>query len=72
VKEVIALTEQVSGLKVPVVNAPRRPGDPPVIVADPSRAFHVLGWKSALGLSDIVRSAFRWYSRHPVGYSGTK
>jgi UDP-glucose-4-epimerase GalE len=72
VKEVIALTEQVSGLKVPVVNAPRRPGDHPVIVADPSRAFHVLGWKSALGLSDIVRSAFRWYSRHPVGYSGTK
>lgn len=51
VREVIKMCEQVTGKKVPVKEAARRPGDAPRLVADSTRAKTVLGWKT--GLSDI-------------------
>ena len=63
VREVIAAVERVIKLKVPARNAARRPGDPPVLVADPSRAAQVLGWKPRRrGLDSIVESAWRWHA----------
>jgi UDP-glucose-4-epimerase GalE len=61
VREVIAAVEQVAQRKVPARDAARRPGDPPVLVADPGRAFQALGWKprqSSLG--SIVERAWKW------------
>ncbi|HEY1298983.1 MAG TPA: UDP-glucose 4-epimerase GalE [Stellaceae bacterium] len=64
VREVIAAAERVSGRTVPWRAAPRRPGDPPVLVADPRRAGEVLGWRPRMSdLDTIMRTAFAWHSR---------
>ena len=71
VKEVIAMIEAVTKSKVPCHIAPRRPGDPPELVADPSRAQKALGWKAKRSLRDIIETAWRWEerlrSRKPAG-----
>jgi UDP-arabinose 4-epimerase len=60
VQEVIATIEEVTGATVPRRMGPRRAGDPPELVADPSRAQTVLGWKATRSLRDIVRTAWQW------------
>jgi len=59
VKEVIAMIEEVTGSKVPRRMGPRRPGDPPALVADPSHAQAVLQWKAKRALREIVQTAGR-------------
>lgn len=64
VAEVIRAVERVAGQKVPARYAPRREGDPPVLVADPSAAKRALGWSPAIDdIEQIVASAWRWHSR---------
>ena len=63
VREAIAAVERVSGRKGPVRNAPRRAGDPPVLVADPAKARAALGWQATRGIDEIVASALKWHSR---------
>lgn len=61
VREVVAAVEEVSGRRVPVKHAPRRAGDPPVLVADATRARELLGWTPwRSDLQRIVASALRW------------
>ena len=60
VKEILAAVERATGKPVPWVPAPRRPGDPPSLVADPARAHQLLGWKATRSLPDIVASAWNW------------
>jgi UDP-arabinose 4-epimerase len=60
VKEVIATVEEVTGSKVPRKIVPRRPGDPPALVADPTRAQQLLQWKAKRSLRDSVVTAWKW------------
>jgi UDP-glucose-4-epimerase GalE len=60
VKQILDAIEQETGKLVPKRMAPRRAGDPPTLVADPSRAEKVLGWKATRSLDDIVATAWRW------------
>ncbi len=71
VKEIIAAAEEVTGLKVPVRIAARREGDPPSLVADPSLAATLLGWRARhLDVREMVRPAWRWISsQHGGRYS---
>ena len=63
VLQVIRAVEAVSGLPVPVRLAPRREGDPPVLIADPRLAFRVLGWTPGLStLENMIDTAFRWHN----------
>ena len=63
-REVIATAAAVSGRKIAVRDAPRRPGDPPALVADPSLAAQTLGWRaSRSSLEAIIRTAFAWHNR---------
>jgi UDP-glucose 4-epimerase len=59
-REIIAEVERVTGKKVPMRAAPRRPGDPAELVADPGRAQKILGWKSTRSMHDAVKSAWKW------------
>jgi UDP-glucose-4-epimerase GalE len=65
VREVIVTIERVTGQRVPQRIAPRRAGDPPQLVADPSQAKKLLNWKAKRSLEDIVATAWKWdQSRH--------
>jgi UDP-arabinose 4-epimerase len=66
VREVIAAAEEVCGREIPVRAAPRRAGDPPVLVADPSLAAATLGWRAQhSSLDAIIRTALAWHTRAP-------
>jgi UDP-glucose-4-epimerase GalE len=69
VQEVIDAVGRASGRDVPVEYAARRPGDPAAVYADNARAAVLLGWRPTAGLEEIVRSAWRWHSTHPLGYA---
>lgn len=61
VRGVLDAVERVTGCLVPVREADRRPGDPPVLVADAARASQILGWKPQHSdLESIVETAWRW------------
>jgi UDP-glucose 4-epimerase len=69
VREVIHACEDVTGQKIPAVEKPRRPGDPPRLVASAEKAKRELGWSPQFPkLEQIVSSAWRWHQRHPRGY----
>jgi UDP-arabinose 4-epimerase len=64
VREVIEAVSAVSGRPVPFETAPRRAGDPPELVADPTRAHAVLGWRPRYAaLQTIVEHAWRWHTK---------
>lgn len=68
VREVIAAVARASARAVPAVDAPRRAGDPPALVAAPGRAAAVLGWRPVhSSLETIVRTALRWHARGRTG-----
>ncbi len=61
VRQVIDACRRVTGLEIPVVEGPRRAGDPPALVADPTRAREELDWEPQFTeLETIVDSAWRW------------
>ena len=63
-REVLAAIERVTGRRVPVAPTGRRPGDPPVLVADASRFRARFGWAPRLSdLDTIVATAWRWLRR---------
>ncbi|MBI3932147.1 MAG: UDP-glucose 4-epimerase GalE [Acidobacteria bacterium] len=69
VREVVLSVERVSGRAVPATVGPRRPGDPPRLVASAVRAREALGFRPAFTeLDGIVETALRWRRDHPEGY----
>ena len=70
VKEVIDTAREISGREISTRVAPRRPGDPAVLIASPEKIKHELGWEPKFqDLHLIVKSAWEWLSEHPRGYS---
>jgi len=64
VREVIAAAERVTGRRIPVHEGPRRAGDPPVLVADATRARTLLGFAPRYSeIEPIVETAWRWHKR---------
>ncbi len=61
VLEVVQAAERALGKPVPQSRHPRRAGDPPMLVADSSRARERLGWKPQKTLDEIVGSALDWH-----------
>jgi UDP-glucose 4-epimerase len=70
VREVIAAAEKVTGGQIPVREAPRRPGDPPMLVAASQRIRAELGWKAEKPeLETMVADAWTFMQGRPDGYS---
>ncbi len=62
VREVIAAAGRVSGRHIACTVAPRRPGDPPTLVASAARASGQLGWRPRYSeLDAIIETAWRWH-----------
>jgi hypothetical protein len=70
VREVIVSVERVTGRLVPVELAPRRPGDPPALVADATLLRRLTGWAPRhAALDAMVQTACVWRLAHPAGYA---
>lgn len=70
VRQVIEACRRVSGCPIPEVIGERRPGDPPELVADSSKAQQLLQWTPQYtDIEAIVATAWKWHQRHPHGYA---
>ena len=70
VLEVVEMVSKVSGCDIPKIEAPRRKGDPAVLIASSELAKQELGWKPKYNsLEEIVRTAWEWHKRYPDGYA---
>ena len=64
VREIIEVARQVTDRVIPEKVSPRRPGDPPVLVASAERAGNLLGWRPRhTALEEIIGSAWEWHQR---------
>jgi len=61
VKEIIDYSKKITGIDFKVDVTERREGDPPILVADSSRAEKILGWKREYTLEDIISTAWKWH-----------
>jgi UDP-glucose 4-epimerase len=69
VREIIATCEKVTGKSIAVVEKPRRPGDPPLLIAASDKIKRELGWEPKYQtIEKIVESAWAWHTKHPHGY----
>lgn len=69
--EVVRAVEKVAGVPLRPTIGPRRPGDPPELVANAAAAQRLLQWQpSRSGLEAIVGEVWQWMSQHPHGYAG--
>lgn len=69
VREIIAIARKITGHAIPVVERPRRPGDPAVLIASSDKITQMLGWQRQYSdVESIVGSAWDWHRSHPQGY----
>jgi len=69
VHEVIAACRKITGKKVDTVEKPRRPGDPPRLIASSEKIKRELGWQPQFqSLDAIIESAWKWHQKFPHGY----
>jgi UDP-glucose-4-epimerase GalE len=69
VMEIIGACETVTGRPIKRTVAPRRPGDPPALVADPKKLMTELGWQPRYTkATDLIATAWKWHQSHPNGY----
>lgn len=67
--QILKACESIIGESVPYELAPRRPGDPPILVADPKKLISELGWKPQYtNIRDTIETAWKWHQSHPDGY----
>ena len=57
-----------SGIDIPYVIDPRRPGDPDEVYAKADKAREVLGWEATLGIDEMCRDTWNWQKNNPKGY----
>lgn len=73
VKEMLEAARKVTGQAIPAVIAPRRAGDPSVLVASAKKAKEILGWQPRYtNVEDIIKTAWDWHVSHPNGYDDKK
>ena len=69
VREVVEAARKVTGCEIETVEAPRRPGDPPELVASSDKIKGELGWKPEKpALEAMISDAWSWMNSHPHGY----
>jgi UDP-glucose 4-epimerase len=69
VRQVVEVARAVTGHPIPVIESPRRAGDPAVLVASSEKIRRELGWQPRFpDLKAIVESAWQWHRTHPDGY----
>lgn len=69
VQEIIQAARKVTQKAISAEIAPRRGGDPDILIADSSRAKSILGWQPQYtDIQAIIKTAWTWKQKHPQGY----
>ncbi|MBX2850855.1 MAG: UDP-glucose 4-epimerase GalE [Phycisphaeraceae bacterium] len=69
VLQIIEAGRDVTGHAIPAEMGPRRPGDPPMLYADPSKIKNELGWQAkCTDIKQMVADAWGWFKNNPDGY----
>jgi UDP-glucose 4-epimerase len=69
VRQVIDSCRKVTGREIQVVEKPRRPGDPPRLIASSEKIKRELEWKPQFQSLDVIlESAWKWHQKFPRGY----
>lgn len=69
VREIIEAARRVTGQTIRVKEAPRRPGDPPSLIADATQIQTRLGWRARwTNIEKVIASAWKWHQSHPAGF----
>jgi UDP-glucose 4-epimerase len=69
VRQVIETARRITGTDIPIKEAPRRPGDPAILVASSQKIRQELGWIPKYPeLDSVIISAWQWHQKHPRGY----
>ncbi len=69
VRQILDCCQKVTGKPIPAVEKPRRPGDPPVLIASSEKIQTELGWTPRYhNLPSIIGSAWEWHTKFPFGY----
>jgi UDP-glucose 4-epimerase len=70
VREVIGACRKITDRKIETIEKPRRPGDPPRLIASSDKIKAELGWKPQFqSLDVIIESAWKWHQKFPNGYA---
>ena len=69
VRDVIDSCRKITGRNIDIVEKPRRPGDPPRLIASSEKIKRELGWQPQFqSLDAIIESAWKWRQKFPRGY----
>jgi UDP-glucose 4-epimerase len=69
VRDVIDSCRKITGRNIGIVEKPRRPGDPPRLIASSEKIKRELGWQPQFqSLDAIIESAWKWHQKFPRGY----
>jgi UDP-glucose 4-epimerase len=69
VREVIEACRKITGRKIETIEKPRRPGDPPRLIASSEKIKKELGWRPQFESPEaIIESAWKWHQKFPRGY----
>jgi UDP-glucose 4-epimerase len=69
VREVVAACAKITGRKIATIEKPRRPGDPPRLIASSEKIKKELGWRPEFqSLEAIIETAWKWHEKFPGGY----
>ena len=69
VREVIEACAKITGRRIATIEKPRRPGDPPRLIASSEKIKKELGWRPQFqSLEAIIQSAWKWHEKFPNGY----
>jgi UDP-glucose 4-epimerase len=70
VRQVVDVAREVTGHPIPIIESPRREGDPAVLIASSKKIHRDLGWQPRFtDLKTIVESAWQWHRARPDGYA---
>ncbi len=71
VREVVERAKEITAVDFPTSDAPRRAGDPAILIASSQAALEHLGWRAERSdLDSILSDQWRWHTEHPDGYAG--
>ena len=69
VLDIVKNFEAATGVKIPYVIKPRRPGDIATCYCDPTKAKEELGWEAEYGIEEMCADSWNWQQKNPNGYN---